>query len=89
MITRREGGQISPAVGEEGVERTIKRKFGANNAKRVAAGANLLTPCFLSLRNTQTIEPTTAWMGVGGGEMLVREQNNGRWGMKEVTGGET
>ena len=32
--------------------------------KCVAAGAHLATPCFLSLRNAQTIEPTTAWTAV-------------------------
>ena len=36
-------------------------KLGANAMKRVAAGARLPTPWCLSLRNGQTIDPTTAW----------------------------
>ena len=41
-----------------------KRKLGAYAMKCVAAGAHLATPCFLSLRNAQTIEPTNAWTAV-------------------------
>ena len=32
--------------------------------KRVPAGAHLSAPWFLSQRNAQTIEPTTAWAAV-------------------------
>ena len=42
-----------------------KGKLGAYAMKRVAAGAHLPTPWFLSLRDVQTIEPTTESM-VGG-----------------------
>ena len=38
-----------------------KGKLVAYAIKRVAAGAHLPTPWFLSRRNVQTIEPTTAW----------------------------
>ena len=41
-----------------------KRKLGAYAMKRVAAGAHLSTHWLLSLRNAQTIEPTTDWIAV-------------------------
>ena len=37
-----------------------RKKLGAYAMKRVAAGAHLPTPWLLSLRNAQTIDPTTA-----------------------------
>ena len=49
-----------PMVSMADSEERKKGKLEAYAIKRVAVGAHLPTPGFLSLRNAQTIEPTTA-----------------------------
>ena len=49
---------------EENIAGRKEGNLGAYAIKRVAAGAHLPTPWLFSLRNAQTIEPTTALTAV-------------------------